>query len=162
MNYEQAEPYPLTEEWSQAAKQSQSAQHSQSAEASPSTELPQSSKLPQSATVDQWQLYQVTKLKWTKRSEHTSLTYNDHLTLSGIPEQAQDYQVGGRSPLEWVIDRYKVSRDKNSGIINDPNDYCREINRPDYIVDLIKRLITVSTQTQTLVRNLPPLVITEQ
>ena len=30
------------------------------------------------------------------------------------------YRVNGRTPIEWVADRYKVSRDRESGIINDP------------------------------------------
>ena len=99
---------------------------------------------------------------WAKRTDRTSLKYNEYLTLHGIPEAAQDYQVNGRSPLDWVIDRYKVSVDKKSQIKNDPNDYCRELNQPDYIVDLIKRLVTVSMETQRIVAALPAFEITEQ
>ncbi len=52
-----------------------------------------------------------------------------------------------RSPLEWIIDRYHVKTDKTSGIVNDPNDFLREQGRPDAVVDLIKRLVTVSMRT---------------
>ena len=31
------------------------------------------------------------------------------------------YVVNGRTPLEWYIDRYKIKRDKESSILNDPN-----------------------------------------
>ena len=34
---------------------------------------------------------------------------------------AHRYVVNGRTPLEWFIDRYKIKRDKESGILNDPN-----------------------------------------
>ena len=51
----------------------------------------------------------------------TTLTINEHLRLTGIPEMAHRYVVNGRTPLEWFIDRYKIKRDKESGILNDPN-----------------------------------------
>jgi predicted helicase len=34
----------------------------------------------------------------------TSLTYNDFLTLDGIPPETFDYRLGNRSGLEWVIE----------------------------------------------------------
>lgn len=131
VNYEHVEPYPLIEDWKLDAPE------------------------------DPWQRYQVNKPVWAKRSERTSLKYNQYLTLHGIPEAAQEYQVNGRSPLDWVIDRYKVTVDKKSNIKNDPNDYCREIGQPEYIVDLIKRLVTVSLNTQQIVSTLPAFDITE-
>ncbi|NMW63906.1 hypothetical protein HHJ76_11475, partial [Mobiluncus mulieris] len=44
---------------------------------------------------------------------------------------------------------------KPSGITNDPNDYCRELNDPAYIARLIPSLVTVSMRTQTLITQLP-------
>jgi predicted helicase len=32
------------------------------------------------------------------------LTYNDSLTLKGIPPETYEYRLGNRSALEWVID----------------------------------------------------------
>jgi len=55
--------------------------------------------------------------------DFTRLEYNDYVTLTGIPAQAQGYSISGRSPLEWIIDRYHVKTDKASGIVNDPNDF---------------------------------------
>ena len=55
-----------------------------------------------------------------------------------------------------------VGTDKASGIVNDPNDFLREQDRPDALVDLIKRLVTVSMRTQELLKTLPPLEIPEQ
>lgn len=71
------------------------------------------------------------------------------------------YSISGRSPLEWIIDRYHVKTDKASGIVNDPNDFLREQGRPDAVVDLIKRLVTVSMRTQELLATLPTLEIPE-
>ena len=49
-----------------------------------------------------------------------------------------------------------MKTDKASGIVNDPNDFLREQGRPDAVVDLIKRLVTVSMRTQELVASLSP------
>ena len=93
--------------------------------------------------------------------DFTRLEYNDYVRLTGIPTEAQGYSISGRSPLEWIIDRYHVKTDKASGIVNDPNDFLREQGRPDAVVDLIKRLVTVSMRTQELLATLPTLEIPE-
>lgn len=93
--------------------------------------------------------------------DFTRLEYNDYVTLTGIPAEAQGYSISGRSPLKWIIDRYHVKTDKASGIVNDPNDFLREQGRPDAVVDLIKRLVTVSMRTQELLATLPALEIPE-
>ena len=138
VNYEQVEPYPSVQE--------EASLH---------------------APEDAWQRYQIGTRKMRfpklgrKEKDYTRLEYNEYVTLVGIPEQAQHYTISGRSPLDWVIDRYYVKTDKASGIVNDPNDFLREQGRPDAVVDLIKRLVTVSMRTQELLSTLPPLEIPE-
>ena len=73
--------------------------------------------------------------------------------------QAYRYQLGSRSAIEWIIDRYQVKTDKASGIVNDPNDWSREVGDPRYIIDLLARIVTVSLETMTIVDALPPLEI---
>lgn len=119
------------------------------------------------APEDPWELYRIGKqmsFPWLGRrdKDFTRLEYNDYVTLTGIPVEAQGYSISGRSPLEWIIDRYQVKTDKASGIVNDPNEFLREQGRPDAVVDLIKRLVTVSMRTQELLKTLPPLEIPEQ
>ena len=82
----------------------------------------------------------------------------------GIPIQAQDYLLGSRSGLDWLLDRYRVSTHKASGIVNDPNDWMAEgaggptaSTQPLYLLDLIARITTVSVRTQEIVNSLPPL-----
>ena len=94
--------------------------------------------------------WRVEKMKLSR--DKTQLTYNDFLTLDGIPPEAFDYRLGTRSALEWVVDQYRVKTDKRSGIVNDPN---RE-DQPRYIVDLIRRVITLSLKTVEIIENLPP------
>jgi predicted helicase len=90
--------------------------------------------------------------------DKTSVAYNEHLTLSGIPQEAFEYRLGNRSALDWVIDQYQVSTDKRSGITNDPN---RE-DDPEYIVRLIGQVVYVSVETVKIVKALPGLGLPEQ
>ncbi len=83
-------------------------------------------------------------------NEKTALVYNDWLTLEGIPAEVYKYRLGNRPALEWVIDQYQVSTDARSGITSDPN--RRE--EPEYIVRLVKRVVTVSVETVKLVGEL--------
>ena len=93
----------------------------------------------------------VDKMKLSK--DKTQLKYNDYLTLDGIPSRVFDYRLGNRSALEWVIDQYRVKTDKRSGIVNDPN----RADDPQYIIRLIRKVITVSLETVSIVEDLPPL-----
>tara|TARA_R110002111_G_scaffold262650_2_gene339723 strand:+ start:1438 stop:6402 length:4965 start_codon:yes stop_codon:yes gene_type:complete len=92
-------------------------------------------------------------LMWDK----SRIVYNSHITLSGIPLEAYDYIVNGKSAIEWIKDRYQVKVDKKSGIKNDPNDWCREQNDPRYIIELVARVARVSIETNRIVESLPSL-----
>ncbi|SFT44778.1 type ISP restriction/modification enzyme [Arthrobacter sp. ov118] len=110
---------------------------------------------------DLFEFYRVNKLSFGARKDHSRITYNSRITLAGIPDEAFDYQVNGKSALEWIIDRYQVTTHKDSQITNDPNDYCREVGDPRYILDLIERIVTVSVETNRIVAALPELEILE-
>lgn len=92
--------------------------------------------------------YHVTKMK-RDRKDPSRLIVNDFLTLSGLPANVDDYKLGNRSALDWIIDQYQVSTDKRSGITNDPNPN----DDPMYIVRLIKKVVTVSVGTVEQVRS---------
>ncbi|HRK67872.1 MAG TPA: DEAD/DEAH box helicase family protein [Hyphomonas sp.] len=92
-------------------------------------------------------------LKWDK----TKIIYNSHLTITQIPLEAYEYVVNGKPAIEWIIERYQVTRDKDSGIVNDPNDWCKEHKQPRYIADLIGRVVRVSMETMKIVKALPAL-----
>ena len=84
--------------------------------------------------------------------EKTVLIVNDHLRISGIPAEAHRYQINGRTPLEWVIDRYKLTQDKESGIVNDPNSWFDD---PRDLIAAIQRIVHVSVNTTRVVESLP-------
>lgn len=103
--------------------------------------------------------YKVTKMKFGKsknnNKDKTIIEYNDKITISNIPEKAYEYIVNGKSAIEWIMERYAFTVDKKSGIINDPNDWCKEVNDEKYIFDLLLRVINVSIQTVDIVNSLP-------
>ena len=98
--------------------------------------------------------WRVAKMKWRTKGDHTAIVYNPKVTITGIPEEAERYQLGSRSALGWIIDRYQRKVDPASGIVNDPNDWCDEHDDPTYIVDLIKRVTTVAVETMKIVDGL--------
>ena len=91
--------------------------------------------------------------------DRRTLTYNSSIVIRNIPLRAYDYVVNGRSPLEWVLDRYRVKVDKASGLVNDPNLWCEEHSDPDYILRLILSLITMSVKTMDIIDSLPALAL---
>jgi len=97
--------------------------------------------------------WRVTKMRLNK--EKTAVAVNESLTLAGIPPEAHEYKLGNRSALEWVLDQYQISTDKRSGIVTDPN----RADDPEYIVRLVRRVVTVSVETVQLVTSLPPLAL---
>ena len=107
--------------------------------------------------------WRVMKMRWAKRKDPetgknvndvTKLIYNKNVTVSGIPEEADEYLLGSRSAVAWLIDRYQVKKDRASGIVNDPNDWADEVGNPRYIVDLIGKVTRVAVETVRIVDGL--------
>ncbi|MBR3722844.1 MAG: DEAD/DEAH box helicase [Selenomonadaceae bacterium] len=93
--------------------------------------------------------------KMSLKDDKSVLIYNDSITIKNIPSEAHKYIVNGRSPLDWIIDRYRITIDDKSGIENDPNKWCEEHENNRYILDLILSAITVSVRTTEIVAALP-------
>jgi predicted helicase len=103
-------------------------------------------------------LFQVNKMVFAKtngKEDRTSIIFNGSLTLGGIPLEAYDYVINGKSAIDWVMERYQVTIDKDSGIKNNPNDWCSELEDPEYILNLLKRVVAVSVATVKIVSSLP-------
>ncbi|MGY2415203.1 DEAD/DEAH box helicase [Pseudomonas tolaasii] len=104
--------------------------------------------------------YRVEKMKFAKKGDKTTVIYNHRITLKSIPEAAWDYVVNGKAALDWVMERQAVRTDKASGIVNDANDWAVEtMGNPKYPLELFQRVVTVSLETQKIVKALPRLDI---
>lgn len=107
--------------------------------------------------------YRVEKMKYGKKGKDKDLStlhYNEKITLKGIPLEAYEYVVNGKPALDWVVERQCVKTDKDSGIVNDANDWAIEtMNNPRYPLELFMRVVTVSLETMKIVDGLPKLEI---
>ena len=86
--------------------------------------------------------------------EKSILAINDTTELRGIPSEAHRYEVNGRTPLDWLIDRYHIVQDRQSGIVNDPNAWFA---KPEHLLAAIERVVHVSVETVRIVEGLPKL-----
>lgn len=134
LSYEDIEPYPVTEEIA-------------------------------TNRVSREELYQVKKMKFGKRNgekDKSTIIYNAFITIKDIPLDAYRYQISGKSAIEWIMDRYQWRKDDDSGIVNDPNEWCRESRCPSYILDLLKRVIRVSVESVKIIDQLPKCVVVSE
>lgn len=107
--------------------------------------------------------YRVERMRYGKNGKAkdlTTLIYNDKITVKGIPLEAYEYVVNGKPALDWVVERQCVKVDKDSGIVNDANDWAIEtMGNPRYPLELFQRVVTVSLETMKIVKSLPVLQI---
>lgn len=104
--------------------------------------------------------FYVTKMKFAKKGEKHTVIYNHQITIRDIPEEAFDYVVNGKAALDWVMERQAVTTHKDSGIVNDANDWAIEtMGNAKYPLELFQRVITVSLETMKIVNALPKLDI---
>lgn len=92
--------------------------------------------------------------------DRSVIHYNGQITVTGVPLEAYDYVVNGKSAIEWVMERQGVASDKPSGIVNDANRYAVEVvEDPAYPLKLLQSVITASVETVRIVKALPSLDI---
>ncbi|SDH28753.1 DEAD/DEAH box helicase [Mucilaginibacter gossypii] len=101
--------------------------------------------------------FTVNKMKFPKKNEKDCIIYNPYISVENIPAKAYGYTVNGKSAIEWIMERYQVTTHKESGIVNDPNDWAAEVGKPAYILDLLLSIITLSVRTVEIVEGLPKL-----
>lgn len=91
------------------------------------------------------------KLKADK--ETGSIVLDETTTLVGIPAEAWQYKLGNRSALEWVLDQYKEKKPTDPTIAEKFNTY-RFADYKTQVIDLLKRVCTVSVETMKIVKEM--------
>ncbi|GAA9738069.1 DEAD/DEAH box helicase family protein [Helicobacter pylori] len=86
--------------------------------------------------------------KMTKKGD--SIHYNNNIAITKIPKKAFEYVVNGKSAIDWVIERYQKTTDKDSLIENNPNDYAGS----QYVFELLCRVITLSEKSVDLIEKI--------
>ena len=92
------------------------------------------------------------KMRFADKQNPSTLIINEHIRLHGIPAEAHEYEVNGRTPLDWLMDRYYISKDEKTGNTNDPNAWFAN---PRDLVAAIERIIHMSIETARIVKALP-------
>ncbi len=86
--------------------------------------------------------------KMTKKGDR--IIYNHNITITQIPKKAFDYVVNGKSAIDWVIERYQKTMDKDSLIENNPNHYAGG----KYVFELLCRVIKLSEKSVDLIEKI--------
>jgi predicted helicase len=107
---------------------------------------------------DQEKLYRVEKMRFGKGGDKSIIQFNQFIAISNIPEEVYTYLINGKTPIEWVMDRYMVKEDPDSGNLNDPNEYSQD---PEYVLKLLLSVIAMTKGILDLQQTLPKLVIPE-
>ncbi len=79
-----------------------------------------------------------------------SIIYNQNIAITNIPQKAFEYVVNGKSAIDWVIERYQKTMDKDSLIENNPNDYAGG----QYVFELLCRVIKLSEKSVDLIEKI--------
>ena len=83
--------------------------------------------------------------KITKTSNKLIIKLDGDILFKDVPNPT--YKINGRTPVEWVIDRYRVTTDKKSGVVNNP---CKDVD----IVAILERAVHVGLESDQLIANL--------
>ena len=90
-----------------------------------------------------------TTINGKKTADKSIICDNGTVVFDNIP--TVKYSVNGRTPLEWLVDRYNRKEDKDSGIVNNP---LEEMTGQE-VVDLIRRLVHVGVESDRIIDSLP-------
>lgn len=71
-------------------------------------------------------------------------------TLTGVPALAWTYVLGNRSAVDWILDQHKEKKAKDLTVREDFDTY-RFAKHKDRVIDLLKRITTVSVETMKIV-----------
>jgi predicted helicase len=105
-------------------------------------------------------LLEVEKIRFGKsngKEDKSRLILASGIELAGVPLDAYEYKIGSRSPIDWVMERFAVKTDKESGLLVNPNDWGAEHGDTDYILKLLKKVVFVCVESHRVVSNLPSL-----
>jgi predicted helicase len=90
-----------------------------------------------------------TEYKQFKYDKASGQIIIDDTTLSGIPPTVLNYKLSQRSPLEWIIDQYKLKKIEDPTVAEQFNTYSHSDYKAE-IISLIKKITTVSLETVKL------------
>jgi predicted helicase len=91
-----------------------------------------------------------------KTKDTSTIIVNDHITITGIPDEVYEFDINGRSAVEWVMDQYLVTTDKETLITQDPNEFT---SSGDFVYLHLLKVLQISLRTAKLRSALPALSV---
>ena len=85
--------------------------------------------------------------------ERGEIQIDAETVLRGVPADAWRYKLGNRSALEWVLDQYKEKKPRDPTIAAKFNTY-RFADYKEQVIDLLRRVCTVSVRTTEIVEGM--------
>ncbi len=95
----------------------------------------------------------IPKTKLKADTEKGEIILDQATTITGIPPVAWDYKFGNRSALHWIIDQYKEKNIQDKTIAEKFNTY-RFADYKEQVIELIKKVTTVSVRTMEIVKEM--------
>ena len=78
---------------------------------------------------------------------------DENTELNGIPAAAWEYKLDNRSALEWILDQYKEKKPSDPTIAEKFDTY-RFADYKKQVIDLLKRVCTVSAETMKVIQEM--------
>jgi predicted helicase len=94
----------------------------------------------------------VTKLM--ARKDKGEIEIDTFTTLRGVPAEAWEYRLGTYSALEWILERYKEKKPKDTTIAEKFNTY-KFAEYKESVIELLGRVCTVRVETMKIVKEMP-------
>ncbi|MEZ4527730.1 MAG: type ISP restriction/modification enzyme [Desulfobacterales bacterium] len=85
--------------------------------------------------------------------EKGEILLDENTAVSNIPAQAWEYKSGSLSALEWILDQYKEKKMKDETLAEKFDTY-RFADYKEQVIDLLKRVCTVSVRTVEIIRKM--------
>ena len=90
-----------------------------------------------------------TKIAFGSKNNKTVICDDKTVIFDNLPRTK--YRVGGRTPLDWLVEKYKRNKNSESKIINNP----LECMTSKEVIELIYKLVYVGLETDRLINRLP-------
>ena len=84
------------------------------------------------------------------------ITLDERTSLTDVPSGVWEYRLGNRSALEWILDQYKEKTPRDPTIREYFNTY-KFADHKEKVIDLLRRVTTVSLHTNEIVDKLAKL-----
>tara|TARA_X000000950_G_scaffold289061_1_gene409461 strand:+ start:426 stop:5255 length:4830 start_codon:yes stop_codon:yes gene_type:complete len=107
--------------------------------------------------------YQTENIKFKgkqRNPDKTEIIFNNNITITKIPLEIYNYTINGKSAVEWVMERQKITFNEETKISNNANNYANETRQDsEYILKLLISVINLSLETLKLIKKIPELNI---